>query len=334
MATDIVIPAVFLDLPCNPYSLGYWELTAYPETVRVTSLIGREQWLMDIYVQGGIPAVAKILDIPVSTLTYRWWKFKKHHWKDLAVEPPFGIRCEYDYEKLLADDYCIHETAYSKGSKCITWKLERFCMASEKRRELKELLEEASKGIELSYEDRAWILFAPRLDLGLLSLVEYAELCDLDQEVSALIIKNLLAYKKPPPEKLVDGRPEWMSQYTLNTAFTDDNDNEPTYKKQLLMRRYRKSQCFKLAYPRYPSRKFHVLWNEPKTHEGETYYPIEALWGAGLEINVKPGRTYRYEGAPGARGGYVTAEYVAKNDFYRWIPEGEYATVKKPTNGR
>lgn len=325
MVNGIVIPSVF-----NRFlDTNFWFSGTMPNPHKAISLIGREQLLMDIYVDGGMPAVANLLGIPADILTNRWRKFKKHHWKDLAVEPPFGIRCEYDYEKLFADDYCIHETAYSKGSKCITWKLERFCMASEKRRELKELLEEASKGIELSYEDRAWILFAPRLDLGLLSLVDYAELCNLDKEVSALIIKNLLAYKKPPPEKLVDGRPEWMRQYTLNTAFTDDNDKEPAYKKQLLMRRYRKSQCYKLAYPRYKSRKFRVLWNEPQTHNGVTFYPIEALWNLMAENKGHPTSI-----KAGSRGGYVTAEYVAENGCGTWILEGEYATVKKSANER
>ena len=150
-------------------------------------------------------------------------------------------------------------------------------------------------------------------------------------EAAKLIIKNLQAYRQPPLEELIKERPKYMDNDDFDSVFYGKDE----YKRLRLFRGYRKSQCYKLAYPRYPSRVFRVLWDEPKTHEGETFYPIEALWTASVVVHESPHRIISHGVAsPGARGGYVTAEYVAKNDFYRWIPEGEYATVKKPATER
>ena len=338
MVNGIVIPNVlnrFLDT-------NFWFSETIPNPHKAIALIGREQLLMDIYVDGGMPAVANLLGIPADILTNRWRKFKKKRlWGNLKLEDPAPFfHLDKDYDKLLSDKYCTHTDPLFGAIYChppmvlgrpikdTRW----VCDSAKARQELNKVLEkEVNKVADLSYEDRAWLLFTPRLDLGLVPLMHYAERGKDYLEAAKLILKHILAYKQPPPEELIEDRPEYMARYNLDMVL-DGKDKD--YDRLRLFRRYRKSQCFKLAYPRYPSRKFHVLWNEPKTHEGEAYYPIEALWGAGLEINVKPGRTYHYEGAPGARGGYVTAEYVAKNDFYRWIPEGEYAAVKKPATER
>lgn len=314
-----------------------------PNERKVISLIGREQWLMNIFIEGGISAVATVLDVPIDILTRRWWKFKKGYWKTLHLEEPTPFfKIEKDYGKLLNDKYCTHtdplfSDARTRCHPAIASYLIKdkhwFCASAEARRELNKLLEEeaVTKGIDLTYDDRVWILFSPRLDLGLVSLIHYAEQGDGELEAAKLIIKNLLAYRQPPPEELIKERPKYMDNDDLDRAFYGKDE----YKRLRLFRGYRKSQCFKLAYPRYPSRVFRVLWDEPKTHEGETYYPIEALWTASVVVHKSQHRIISHGVAsPGSRGGYVTAEYVAENGCGTWILEGEYATVKKPTNER
>lgn len=320
-----------------------------PKTYKVISLIGREQWLMDIFTDGGIPAVANVLDIPVDTLTHRWRKFKKHHWDTLHLrEPSSFFKIEDDYEELFSDEYCTHtdppfNVFYSgcepvmsnpvTGKPQSTQGAQWSCTSAEARRELNKLLEEEiiSKGIDLTYDDRVWILFAPRLDLGLVSLIHYAEQGDCELEAAKLIIKNLQAYRQPPLEELIKERPKYMDNDDFDSVFYGKDE----YKRLRLFRGYRKSQCYKLAYPRYPSRVFRVLWDEPKTHEGETFYPIEALWTASVVVYESPHRIISHGVAsPGSRGGYVTAEYVAENGCGTWILEGEYATTKKSTSER
>lgn len=252
-----------------------------PDPKTVIALIGQEQRLMKLWVEGGIRALAEILEVPEKVLAKRWNRIKDH--------PEF-------------------QDAY------ISWEA-----GAHYPQRLLETIDGLEKYVrhqhdEIGYGESYCVVMVPRPDLGWVSLVEYAQVSREHMRAALAVIDNHYAYKNPPRRTLDPKIPEYR-QVHPGAVF-----GRYTGKTMRLGRKWREEHKHLLAYPRVPSRTHRVLWDERITHEGETFYPVEATRTFTLSF---VGKDWKVEA--GDRGGYVK-NYDCLD--WGWVTESVYVAGK------
>ena len=213
-----------------------------PDPTTVVALIGQEQRLMNLWVEGGTRALAEILEVPEDVLAKRWNRIKNH--------------------SNFIDGYLPMEARvrYLPPLEPIVEALEKYTHKTFR---------------DLNYTERDTLIMMPRPDLGWVSLAEYARINESYRylEVAGVVIKKYYDYKKPPRYDL---DPEISKSYQVlpGTVFS-----RYTGKTLRFGRKYREAHKHLLAYPRPATRTHRVLWDKPEAYEGETYYPVEAIRG-------------------------------------------------------
>lgn len=213
-----------------------------PDPTTVVALIGQEQRLMNLWVEGGTRALAEILEVPEDVLAKRWNRIKNHSsFIDGYLPMEARVRCLPPLEPIVeALEKYTHKT-FS----------------------------------DLDYTERDTLIMMPRPDLGWVSLAEYARINESYRylEVAGVVIKKYCDYKKLPRYDL---DPEISKSYQVlpGTVFS-----RYTGKTLRFGRKYREAHKHLLAYPRTSARTHRVVWNKPETYEGEKYYPVEAIRG-------------------------------------------------------
>lgn len=214
-----------------------------PDPTTVVALIGQEQRLMNLWVEGGTRALAEILEVPEDVLAKRWNRIKNH--------PNFL-------------DGVIPLEAYSNYSEDLLWTRSALLKQANEKRS------------DFEYIDVYTDFLMPRPDLGWVSLTEYAHIASPGGYVKTAlqVIDNYHVYKIPP-RLSIDLEARGCNQQVLpNTVFS-----RYTGKALRFGRKYREAHKHLLAYPRPATRTHRVLWDKPEAYEGETYYPVEAIRG-------------------------------------------------------
>lgn len=141
-----------------------------PDPKTVVALIGQEQRLMNLWVEGGTRALAEILEVPEDVLAKRWNRIKNHsNFVDGYLPMEARVRCLPPLESVVeALETYAHETFR-----------------------------------DLDYTD----VMMPRPDLGWVSLAEYARINESYRylEVAGVVINKYYDYKKPPRYDLDPG---------------------------------------------------------------------------------------------------------------------------------
>lgn len=141
-----------------------------PDPKTVVALIGQEQRLMNLWVEGGTRALAEILEVPEDVLAKRWNRIKNHpNFIDGYLPMQARVRCLPPLEPIVeALEKYAHETFR-----------------------------------DLDYTE----IMMPRPDLGWVSLAEYARINESYRylEVAGVVIKKYYDYKKPPRYDLDPG---------------------------------------------------------------------------------------------------------------------------------
>lgn len=211
-----------------------------PDPTTVVALIGQEQRLMNLWVEGGTRALAEILEVPEDVLAKRWNRIKNHsNFIDGYLPREARVKCLPPLEPIVeALEKYAHETFR-----------------------------------DLDYAERDTLVMMPRPDLGWVSLAEYARINESYRylEVAGVVIKKYYDYKKPPRYDLDPGISK-SYQVLPGTVFS-----RYTGKTLRFGRKYREAHKYLLAYPRTSARTHRVVWDKPETYEGEKYYPVEAI---------------------------------------------------------
>lgn len=239
----------------TPEPAGTVKTENVPDPKTVIALIGQEQRLMNLWIEGGIRALAEILEVPEKVLAKRWNRIKAHP----------GFR----------DTYISMETF--NGYPQRLWDAIDVLAKYTRQQHHK-----------ISYTESYSVAMMPRPDLGWVSLVEYAQVSGEHKRAALAVIDNHYAYKYPP-RRTLDPEISEYRQVHPGAVF-----GRYTGKTLRIGRKWREDHKHLLAYPRVPSRTHRVLWNEPQAHEGETFYPIEAttpftLSFVGKDWEVKAG---------------------------------------------
>lgn len=241
-----------------------------PKPKQVVSLIGWESVLMDAWVHNGAEGVAGLLGVRDEVYIKRQAlafaadaKGETRKPLDIAVEPgDRGVVHDLHYPELL------------------------FANLTEKIQEVFEQNLPRDTRFHhyfLDYGSPHTYLHMPRLDLGWVTLYEYAQLSEAHLNAVYRIIDAWFSYRKPPTgyQEYIDCRPpkEGVEE--------------------------RKQNAYKFAYPAGAFRSYRTIWDEPVEKHGTTYYPIEALhdFTAG-----KWSWRDSYEVKAGERGGYITKD--------------------------
>lgn len=241
----------------KPLTLECIEVTSanVPDPKTVIALIGQEQRLMNLWVEGGTRALAEILEVPEAILAKRWNYTKSH--------PNFqnaGISLE------TFNGYPQHLWDTIDG-------LAKYARQQHHK---------------IGYTESYSVVMMPRPDLGWVSLTEYALVSGTHKQAALLIINDHYAYKHPP-RRALDPEISEYQQVHPGAVF-----GRYTGKALRIGRKWREDHKYLLAYPRVPSRTHRVLWDKPETRDGETFYPIEAttpftLSSVGKDWEVKAG---------------------------------------------
>ena len=282
MAIEIDISGFCKTKYLTPEPVGTVKTENVPDPKTVIALIGQEQRLMNLWVEGGIKALAEILEVPEAILAKRWDRIKEH--PDFQGMRFFSVEARNNYPVQLWDT---------------VGKLEKHVRHQHN---------------EIDYGESHTVVMVPRPDLGWVSLVEYAQVSGEHMRAALAVIDNHYAYKNPPRRTLDPKIPEYR-QVRPGAVF-----GRYTGKTMRLGRKWREEHKHLLAYPRVPSRTHRVLWDERITHEGETFYPVEATRTFTLSF---VGKDWKVEA--GDRGGYVK-NYDCLD--WGWVTESVYVAGK------